>query len=55
MKDKSDGSMENKLKELYLLLVKQTAEITLKNRELEIEAALEKVCARSLAMKSVTI
>jgi len=46
MKEQKEASMEK----LSALLVKQTAELALKNRELEIEAALEKVRSRSLAL-----
>ncbi|HMQ07205.1 MAG TPA: nuclear transport factor 2 family protein, partial [Saprospiraceae bacterium] len=43
-------SWRDKAKELELLIAEKTAELVEKNRELEIEAALEKVRSRSLAM-----
>ena len=50
MKQQKEASMENSINELNELLVQQTAELALKNRELEIEAALEKVRTRSMAL-----
>ncbi|MCX6219938.1 MAG: ATP-binding protein [Bacteroidia bacterium] len=50
MKEQKQVSMGKSIKELNALLIQQTAELALKNRELEIEAALERVRSRSLAM-----
>jgi len=51
MKEQKQASMENSIKDLSALLVQQTAELALKNRELEVEAALERVRSRTMAMQ----
>jgi len=50
MKKQKQESTEKSVGELKVLLEQKSAELELKNRELEIEAALEKVRSRSLAM-----
>ena len=51
MKEQKQAFMEIKIKELNALLVRQTAELASKNRELEVEEALEKVRARATKMQ----
>ena len=51
MQEQKSASIEKSMKELNTLLVRQTAELALKNRELEIEGALEKVRARAMKMQ----
>ncbi len=51
MKEAAKISTQNKIEELNALLIQQTAELTLKNRELEIEAALERVRSRTMDMQ----
>jgi len=44
------GEAEKKLKELEKIVTERTLELQIKNRELEIEAALERIRAQTLAM-----
>src|SRR5210317_754317 len=49
MKEQVSG--QNSVKELKAMLVQQASELELKNRELEIEAALERVRSRTMSMR----
>ncbi len=51
MKKQNQLSRQKSAKELKLLLDQKTAELELKNRELEIEAALDRVRSRSMSMQ----